>query len=209
MPDKIRGHSFAALPVLILLLAAVFPGRAVGLSVESVSVEQALDRSALIVEGRVTAAEAKPVDGSSLIRTCLQLEVSDVLKGWHRKPTLEFCFVGGSLGSRTLRIAGLRYPKIGERGIYFLENPGRLQVHPVYGAEQGVFLLRQDPASGRDAVFTSGGLAVTGLGSSGGLANPGLSNGVARGIATARSPGGKGAMAKADFKASLRALLKR
>ncbi len=197
-----------SIPALVLLVCATgLPGSASALSVKAVSVEELLGNSALVLEGQVTASESRPVEGTRLIQTCVRIEIAEVIKGHYPAGSLELCFLGGTLDDVTMRVAGMRYPELGETGIYFVESLDRLQVHPLYGGPQGHFLVVHDPATDEERVLTSGERPVVGVISSSGRATPGLSTGAARGVLTADPPGISNAMTKDDFKQSLRAIL--
>ncbi len=197
-----------SIPALVLLVCATgLPGSASALSVRAVSVEEMLGNSALVMEGQVTASESRPVEGTRLIQTCVRIEITEIVKGRYPAGSLELCFLGGTLDDVTMRVAGMRYPELGETGIYFVESLDRLQVHPLYGGPQGHFLVVHDPATDEERVLTSGERPVVGVISSSGWVPPGLSTGAARGVLTADPPGISNAMTKDDFKQSLRAIL--
>ena len=204
----IRSNAFLTVVFCVAVLcAAGFPGSTSAFSVEAVSVEELLENSALVIEGRVMASESKPVEGTRLIQTCFRVEIAEILKGKYPEDSLELCFLGGTLDDVTLRVAGMRYPEIGETGIYFVESLDRLQVHPLYGGPQGHFLVVRDPATDEERVLTSDRKSVVGVISSSKITTPGLSTGAARGVLTAGPPGIANAMTKEDFKQSLRAML--
>ena len=193
--------------VAFLIGATAFSGPSAALSQIAVSVARMLESSALVIEGRVTASESRPVEGTRLIVTCVRFEIAEILKGDHPEDWLELCFLGGTLGDVTLRVAGMRIPEPGETGIYFVESPGRPQVHPFYGGAQGHFVIVRDPATDEERVLTSDRRPVVGLSSTGIEEAPGLSRGVARGVLTAAGPGLEKAMSKRGFKQVLRAML--
>ncbi len=200
-----RPVASGAIAFLIGLAALSAPSSA--LSVRAISVGEMLENAALVLEGRITASEARPVEGPRLIVTCVRIEIAEILKGHHPEDWLELCFLGGTWGDVTLHVAGMRYPETGETGIYFVESPGRPQAHPLYGGDQGHFLILRDPASGEERVLTGDRRPVVGLSSTGIEAAPGLSSGVARGVLTAAGRGVEKAMSKRRFKQSLRAIL--
>lgn len=188
-------------------LALSLPSVAMALSVKSVSIEETLDKSALIFEGRVVGSETRAVENSKMILSCFEIVVADVLKGSDPGTSLDLCFLGGTLEGRTISVPGMRYPLLGETGIYFVEAPGHIQVHPLYGGDQGHFLVERDGASGKEHVVTLDRLPVTKVSASAGQANSGLSAGVARGIGTAQERGLAMAMTKTAFKESLQEML--
>ncbi len=193
--------------LVFLVCATSIPGSASALSVKAVSVEEILENSALVIEGQVMASESRPVEGSRMIQTCFRFEVAEIIKGDLPDDSFELCFLGGTLDGVTMRVSGMRYPEIGETGIYFIESLDRLQVSPLYGGPQGHFLVVRDPATGKEQVLTSDRRSVVGVISSSKITTPGLSTGAARGVLTAGPPGIANAMTKEDFKQSLRAML--
>ncbi len=193
--------------LVFLVCATSFPGSTSAFSVEAVSVEEILENSALVIEGQVMASESRPVEGSRMIQTCFRFEIAEIIKGDHPDDSFELCFLGGTLDGVTMRVSGMRYPEIGETGIYFVESLDRLQVHPLYGGPQGHFLVVRDPATGKEQVLTSDRRSVVGVISSSKITTPGLSTGAARGVLTAGPTGIANAMTKEDFKQSLRAML--
>ncbi len=204
-----------SIPALVLLVCVTgLPGSTSAMSVKAVSIEEILANSALIIEGQVVASESRPVEGTRLIQTCVWIEIAEIIKGRYPAGSLELCFLGGTLDDVTMRVAGMRYPEIGETGIYFVESLDRLQVHPLYGGPQGHFLVVHDPATDEERVLTSDEIPVVGVISSSdwvtpGLSTgtPGLSTGAARGVLTAKPSGIANAMTKDDFKQSLRSIL--
>ena len=106
-------------------------------SVKSVSVAEVANNSALIFEGRVSASRVVQQPGSKAIHTLIRFEVLDVLNGEYAEPSIELSFLGGSMGVVTMRVTDLNRPRVGDRGIYFVENPARSQVNPFYGWDQG------------------------------------------------------------------------
>jgi hypothetical protein len=149
-----------------------------------------------------TWTAAGPSKGS--IRTYVEFSVADVLKGDRNLSKVTLSYLGGVLNGRGLRVEGLRLPRIGEEGVYFVERLGRSQVHPLYGWDQGRFLVRED-ADGRKAVFTHDRKPVRGFDQMTGA--PGM-------VATAGHAGGvriadddRQALSLAEFKQRVRALV--
>ena len=197
-----------SIPALVLLVCTtVLPGSASALSVKAVSVEEILGNSVLVMEGQVTALESRLVEGTRLIQTCVRIEIAEIVKGRFPAESIELCFLGGTFEDVTMRVAGMRYPELGETGIYFVESLDRLQVHPLFGGPQGHFLVVHDPATDEERVLTSDERPVVGVISSSGQVTSGLGIGAARGVLTADPPGFSNAMTKGDFKQSLRAIL--
>ena len=125
-------------------------------TVMQVSFQEMVATSEFIFEGTVIGQEAIRPDGSSNIFTRVTFAVSDVLKGDYDASTVSLHFMGGTIGSLTLSISDMQIPKNGERGIYFVESIAKRQVHPLYGWDQGRFLVLND-RDGNPRVHTAKG----------------------------------------------------
>lgn len=141
--------------IAAVVLAAVLPAS----TVAPVSVRKMLAAAEFVFEGRVLGLEAVRPEGSGNIFTKVLFSVSDILKGDHDGPTVTLYFMGGTMGSVTLSIGDLEMPRKGERGIYFVESRHRRQVHPLYGWNQGRFLILKG-GDGQPRVHTSRGKPV-------------------------------------------------
>jgi hypothetical protein len=109
------------------------------------------------------------------------------------------------------------YPSVGEKGIYFFENPGRQLVNPLVGWGQGHFRVKKD-SNGMERIVTEGGapvlsLDVAGMNGAdrGNARKPPISpfsHGVAKGVRTGRRDDALStAMEKKQFKDTLKARL--
>ena len=176
-------------------------------SIKSASISEVANNSALIFEGRVIASRVVQQPGSKAVHTLITFEVLDVLKGEHARPVIELSFLGGSVGEITMHVTDLHRPVMGERGIYFVENPERTQVNPFYGWDQGHFKLKYLPDLGKMAVTTRAGKAVYGLESKRGPEISALSHGVAQGVYTSAAAA-DAPLAPAEFKQQIRGMLK-
>jgi len=144
-------------------------------SVLQVSFEQLVRSSELVFEGRVVDKRAD-VDSRGMIKTHVTFEIVDVYKGSFSSRTIDLPYLGGTVGDLTMQVSDLEPPDVGERGIYFVESVANPTAHPLYGWDQGHFIIRQ-----ADRVFSHGGKAVLGLQPV--AARPaGLSTGVAAGL---------------------------
>jgi hypothetical protein len=159
-----------------------------------------IDRSEVVFEGRVLGRRFAE-DGSVGMRTCVRFEVLEVVKGADLASPVELCFAGGRSKDGVSRsIAGLNLPSPGEHGVYFVESLADGRLSPIFGWDQGRFVV------GRSGdVKTAGGRAVVGLDGDGD--GGAISNGVARGARSAQ-PGARGAAAMDvdAFKARVRDL---
>jgi hypothetical protein len=192
---------------LALLLAAVLVSRVVAAaSVAGVSLDEAIAGSELIFEGRVTGLETRTGASAAQIVTFVRFQVLDVIKGRSPGASVELGFLGGTAGGLTLWVPDMHLPQVGEHGIYFVESLSRLQVHPMYGWDQGQLRVKPDPADGSPRLYTHDGRAVTGFAPAQRgqeTAASGLSQGYPRGLAV-QPDAPVAAMAVADFKQQLR-----
>jgi hypothetical protein len=108
-------------------------------------------------------------------------------------------------------VSGMRYPDIGERGIYLIESTHEVMLNPLIGWYQGRFLVVKDNAGGAAKVMTADGRRITGLTvdagrpttAEAGIVSP--SGAAAAGVAADDKPELAGAMSRDDFVAKLRA----
>jgi hypothetical protein len=122
-----------------LLLLLPITGEAT--SVRSVSVDEMLEESALIVEAEVVAVQTVVGDDPRAIHTCASLRVLDVIKGTAGEDPVELCFSGGTSGEVTRKVFGMVYPEVGETGVYFIYSLDHPLVNPLYGWHQGHFRI--------------------------------------------------------------------
>lgn len=167
-------------PVISALLL-LGSGVAQATTVLEVGLDEMLDACALIFDGRVLEQTARS-DGGGRIQTDVTFEIVEVLKGRPTAGTVQLSFLGGTLNGRTLQVSDMQMPRVGERGIYFVESMTRPQVNPFYGWHQGHLLVVSD-RQGNHRVANHHGAPVTGLAES--TSDRGrrrLSRGVARGL---------------------------
>ncbi len=176
-------------------------------SIKSVSVSEVANSSALIFEGRVTASRVVQQPGSRAIHTLITFEVLDVLKGDYAEPNIELSFLGGSKGEITMHVTDLNRPGVGDRGIYFVENPSRSQVNPFYGWDQGHYKLKYQPDLGQMAVVTHNGKSIYGVDDKAVAGVSALSHGVARGVRLSAIADDK-PLTPAQFKQQVRGMLR-
>jgi hypothetical protein len=189
------------LRLLALALAALAAAPAGATSLRSLSVRELLARAELVFEGRVLERTSRELAPNRAIRTCVRVEVLEVVKGPAVASPLELCFAGGTVGVRTRVVHGVDVPEPGERGVYFVDDLDAPRVNPLAGWSQGRFRVREGPSP---EVTTADGRPVVELLEREPPAR-GPSDGVARG-ARVGAAGARG-LDPADFKARLRALL--
>jgi hypothetical protein len=159
MKDKKQALLKSAVVGMVLLIMPIAYGSAA--SVLEVTLNEMLQQSQFVFEGRVMAAESRENDGKR-IHTYVTFEIMDVIKGEYQSNIITLRFLGGTVGDVTLSVSDMQMPRQGEQGIYFVESLERNQVHPLYGWSQGHFIVVRD-ASGIARVMTSRGLPVTGV----------------------------------------------
>ena len=176
-------------------------------SVRSVDIDEMLQNSELVFQGRCLDAESRSSGPRGLIYTYLTFEVLDVIKGTDPGNDLKLGFAGGSIGQNNVKVMGMRYPRPGEDGIYFVESLSKNQVHPLYGWSQGHFLVVEDKA-GIERVLTYNRRPVTAVESTVKKRSTALSNGIAAGVQTQSVDTMDAAITVDQFKRSLRESLK-
>jgi hypothetical protein len=194
-------NRFGWLALLCLLATPLYAS-----SIKSVSVSEVANNSALIFEGGVSASRVVQQPDSRAIHTLITFEVLDVLKGEYAEPSIELSFLGGSKGEVTMHVTDLNRPGVGERGIYFVENPARSQVNPFYGWDQGHYKLKYHADLGQMAVMTRSGKTIYRVDSKALAGVSALSHGVARGIKLSASAADK-PLTSAGFKQQIRGML--
>ena len=199
----------AALLIAAALISGTMlpPGLAVASSVLEVSVEQAVDRAELVFEGRVLSSRTDT--SNTTPRTCFQFEITDLLKGQTAEDSFELCFQGGTVNGLTLQVSDMVFPKVGERGVYFVESRSRRLVNPLYGWSQGHYLVK----TGEDAqetVTTVDGRDIMAIESRFKLSDSRLSTGAAAGAkvrkATSPDKARDRPMSLSAFKTALRSM---
>lgn len=160
--------------------------------------------SQFVFEGKVLAIEARK-GGNNRIYTYVTFAIQDIMKGQHIAKNITLRFLGGTVGDLAMVISDMEIPEKGEHGIYFVESLKRNQVNPLYGWQQGHFLVESDKITGAERVLTNDKQPVTAILSSSSAAaihGPAdLSTGVARGLAI--GPKGTEGMTLGQFKKAL------
>ena len=117
--------------------------------VEEVDLPEISQNSELIFEGQVIAKSVRrhPDDGRPM--TYFTFQIDEVVKGSYLKSKIELGFEGGTIDGLTAEISDLEMPVMGERGIYFVESISEQLVHPLYGWNQGHYLIETDAVGTR------------------------------------------------------------
>ena len=173
-------------------------------SVIEVTLEEMLQNSALVFEGRVVDVQVHE-NGNRVIQTQITFEIDDVIKGEVQGSKITLGFLGGELAGRKLSVSAMQMPVLHERGIYFVESLQRNQVHPLYGWSQGRLRIEAGPA-GTERVLTRSGRPVKGIEHTNGGRSGRVSNGVARGLILGDAAYVSTALDIREFKRLLRTL---
>jgi len=181
-----------ALLVTVMACVIVFAS-----SVEQVSISEVTRGSELIFRGRVLDTRGVR-EGTNAIFTRVTFEVLEIYKGPKVGNQIELDFMGGKLGTLELNVADMKFPKAGESGIYFVESLKRKQVHPLYGWQQGHFLISRD-SSGTERVRTAYDRPVTSI-LADGPTRATQAEIIARGVLTAQSSSLEEGMTVNEFK---------
>ena len=117
-----------------------------------------------IVEGRVLAVRCEQSSGQAghaIIHTYVNIEVSKVLKG-PAQATIELRLLGGTVGDRTMQVAGVPRFVPGQRALLFVENNGR-QFCPLVGVMHGRYHLVRRASDGAEIVRRDNGAPLRSL----------------------------------------------
>jgi hypothetical protein len=148
-------------PVVVVLFVLNLTGALLtASSIRQVSLDEMIGGSELIFKGKVIGSEAFVATG--LIQTAVVFEIQEIIKGVYPEGRIRLTFLGGTVGSRSLKVSDMRMPSVGERGIYFVESVTERQVNPLYGWHQGHFLILIGP-DGKERVTTVRGFPITQL----------------------------------------------
>ena len=192
--------------IFFVFVLALFPSPSLATTLRAVTFEELLQYAEFVFEGQVIAVESvMPPDGP-LPSTCVLFEISEVFKGSHADDTVELCFLGGISGEYTVRIENMQYPKLDEKGIYFVKSLARQYSNPLYGWKQGHFMIETSPYTSREHVITADRQPVTGI-TLEEAPRHGLSKGVAMGVKTTDRLQIENAWTVEEFRKNLRSML--
>lgn len=106
--------------------------------------------SHVIAHARVVDIRPQWVEGRRQIETIVTVEVLSYYKGGSER-TVSFKVPGGQIGRYRSVMVGAPQFRSGEEAVLFLDGAGQAVPH-VFGLNQGVFRVRQDPSTGRRIV---------------------------------------------------------
>ena len=194
-----RRAFFIVVAALTLCVCAAVP---VSSSVLAVSLEQLSTASQLIFEGEVVGKASEFNANQTSIHTYVTFRVVDVVKGTYNEPEITLRFLGGTVGEIGLNVSDSTLPELGETGIYFVESTERFQVNPLYGMDQGHFLILE--SGSQRIMVTRNRRVITGLLSDDQPPVEGLSNGIARGLSVNESGASPAGVTVFQFKQAVR-----
>ena len=168
----------------------------------AVSLEQLSTASQLIFEGEVVGKTSDFNATQTSIHTHVTFRVVDVVKGTYNQPEITLRFLGGTVGEIGLTVSDSTLPELGETGIYFVESLERFQVNPLYGMDQGHFLILE--SNGQRVVMTRNRRVVTGLLSDVQPTVANLSVGIALGLSIDEAGASPSGVTAFQFKQAIR-----
>ena len=204
-------HNLTAALLLSCVCVCVCSGAASATSIRETSMAEMADKSAVIFEAVVVEVRAHKSPRGSIV-TEVVFEVRDVIKGHIPQRRLKLEFLGGEIPGARQSIAAMQYPELGEQGIYFAESIDQPLINPLYGWDQGRFLVQRDHA-GVERVLTAGKRPVMDVqGSESTFFDaPGvavqLSTGVASGVRATSAASANEGLSSGQFKQRIRNLL--
>lgn len=194
---------------LLLLVFLMASALASASSVKRTDMAEITRGAQLIFEGRVVGKRMEHQPGSRTIHTWVSFEILDLIKGEHDQPTVELSFLGGSTGELTVKVSDMEIPKMGEQGVYFVEDTHKPLVNPLHGWAQGHFLIRYDRNLKRQKITTLDGQAVFDLDSRTlRSSSQEISHGIARGVFIQPQTAQDKPLEPAQFKALVRGMMK-
>jgi hypothetical protein len=125
-------------------------------------IDEVLDQSSLVFEGEVISSTARWNASKTSIATYVEFLISDVIQGEYAESSLTLRYTGGTVDDMTLTVDGVVYPKIGERGIYFVLSTEENFIHPLVGWSQGHFRIVRH-TDGTERITTEDRSPVMGL----------------------------------------------
>lgn len=188
-------------------MGLLFAPVAQGTSVLSVSLDEMVNNSEFVFEGRVVSVGSRMSQNNQRIHTYVVFDISEIIKGEYTGQQIELSFAGGTVNGMTQVVGGMHLPEVGEHGIYFVESLSRAQVHPFFGWSQGHLLINQD-AAGVERVTTQRKRAVTAVAPGVRRSQQRLSNGVAEGLVLRKDNADYEGMTKSEFVRTLRDMLR-
>jgi hypothetical protein len=176
-----------------------------GATILSLGTKELVNKSEIVFEGEVISTRSE-MNKQGRIYTFVKFHVRDVIVGnTNTGDQLELRFTGGIVDGHALDV-GVRIPKEGESGIYFVERVRVGLINPLLGWDQGHFTIRND-----GKVIASNSQPVFDIKNSDYSPSLSTSQGVAKGIITSKLLIKKeplsSAMTVEQFKSGIRSLV--
>lgn len=147
----------------ILALSLALFNAAFATTVVPPSFDEMAAESDYIVRARVTEVSSFEEDrpGRALIRTRVTLELIETIAGEPPSP-LVLTLLGGRVGDRELRVAGVPVFIVGQEEIFFVKDNGTA-FYPTYAVMHGRYPIKRDKATGREYLTRTNGVPLTDL----------------------------------------------
>lgn len=147
----------------ILALSLALFNAAFATTVVPPSFDEMAAESDYIVRARVTEVSSFEEDrpGKTLIRTRVTLELIETIAGEPPSP-LVLTLLGGRVGDRELRVAGVPVFIVGQEEIFFVKDNGTA-FYPTYAVMHGRYPIKRDKATGREYLTRTNGVPLTDL----------------------------------------------
>ena len=189
----------------LYLVSILFALQVQGATILSLGTAELVNKSEIVFEGEVINTRSAS-NKQGRIYTFVKFQVKDVITGnTNVGDQLELRFTGGIVDGLALDV-GVRIPKKGETGIYFVERVRAGLINPLLGWSQGHFTIRKD-----GKVIASNAQPVFDVKNSGYSRSPSISQGVAKGIITSKqvitNESQSSAMTVEQFKSVIRSLV--
>jgi hypothetical protein len=151
--DKIESVTSAFLLSSLFFLSVVLAGNAT--TVKSLDLPELVQQADVIADVTVTnvASFWSAPGGANAIHTRITLQLNRLpLKGQVSSP-FYLDFLGGVVGNRAMKVAGIPEPKMGDRLIIFSYAPEKTFVSPIIGFNQGALRVIRSQEDGIDRVY--------------------------------------------------------
>ncbi len=147
-------------PVLLLpVLLTLPPGLAWGTTFIAKDFDKLVAEAEEIFVGTVIATESRKLPSGAIV-TDVTFSSLRVLKGGEGTGETILRVLGGTVGSETLKLAGVPRFELGVTYLVFSKGNGKV-IFPVVGGDQGLFQIKRDPTTGDELVFDSYGMVIT------------------------------------------------
>jgi hypothetical protein len=130
--------------IFVSCLGLLLPVVSKATTVERLTMDGLVKKADRIVVGRVNGARTYWTADRKLIVTTYSLTVQETLKG-ERTSNVDVTTIGGTIGDRTLHVAGMPTFAKGEDAVVFVEKAGAFST--VLGLGQGKFVVENGEVS--------------------------------------------------------------